>query len=117
MRISPCLLLLLATPAAAQRLPPAPPRYVAAFRQRPDSQGAAATPRTYAGLGATAGGTIVGLMGIGLGYGLCAQGDNGHPTSFAYCVPRSLLGGLVGATLGAIVGGFIGSAFPRTDSP
>jgi hypothetical protein len=104
-------------PATAQHLPPAPARYVAAFRQPPDTQGLASTTQTQAWEGAKVGGAILGLGGIGLAYGLCSEGDNGHPTTFSYCAPRSLIGGLIGATLGAVIGGFIGSAFPRTHSP
>ena len=107
-------LTILAAPAAAQRLspePPAPPRF---FSGRPGP-----TPRygDHAGDGALFGGIVFGLGGIGLGYGLCQVGDNGHPTTFGYCAPRALLGGLITATVGAILGAFVGSAFPKSQPP
>lgn len=117
MRVTPVVLLLIAGPAAAQQLPPAPPRYVASFRQGPDSQ--TPSPKaTFGWEGAKVGGAIGFLAGVGGGYGWCAQGDSGHPTNFGYCAPRALIGGLIGATLGSIVGGFIGSTVPRApDAP
>jgi len=100
-----------AVPASAQRLSPVAPRYQASFSQ--DTAPPLADPRDHAWEGAKAGAGILGFGGLGLGYGWCAQGDSGHPTTFSYCAPRALIGGLIGATLGAVIGGFIGSTFPR----
>ena len=102
-----------AAPAAAQRLSPVAPRYAATFAQARDSTPGRINPGDHAWEGAKVGAGILGFGGLGLGYGWCAQGDNGHPTTFSYCAPRALLGGLFGATLGAVIGGFIGSTIPR----
>jgi hypothetical protein len=118
MRLSLLWLFALAGPATAQHLPPEAPRYAATLPGRGDRQGPTAVgPGDHAWEGAKVGGAILGLGGLGAGYGWCAQGDNGHPTNFGYCAPRALIGGLVGATIGAIVGGFIGSAFPKAPRP
>ena len=115
MRLAPLLFFALAAPAAAQQLPRESPWYSATFAGRADRPGPPlVTPGNHAWEGAKVGGLILGLGGLGVGYSWCAQGDSGHPTTFGYCAPRSLLGGLFGATLGAVIGGFIGSAIPRT---
>ena len=112
MRWSPLFLILIAAPAAAQRLAPEPPRAPVAFESR--SAGPPLVPSNdYAWEGAKAGAVILGIGGIGLGYGLCSEGDNGHSTTFGYCAPRALLGGLIAATVGAGLGALIGSAFPK----
>jgi hypothetical protein len=102
-----------AAPATAQRLSPAPPRFTARFAQAHDSASGRLNPGDHAWEGAKVGAGILGLGGLGAGYGWCAQGDNGHPTNFSYCAPRALIGGLIGATLGAVIGGFIGSTISR----
>ena len=107
-----------AAPAAAQRLAPVPPRYTATFAQPHDSASGRIHPGDHAWEGAKVGAGILGFGGLGAGYGWCGQGDNGHPTTFSYCAPRALIGGLIGATLGAVIGGFIGSTVPRAaDAP
>jgi hypothetical protein len=114
MRALPLLLVTLVGPATAQQLPPEVPRYSATFAGPAQRQGPPpVTAGDHAWEGAKVGGLVLGLGGLGVGYGWCAQGDNGHPTNFGYCAPRALIGGLVGATLGAVIGGFIGSAIPR----
>jgi len=114
MKVAPLLLLAIAAPADAQQLTTEAPRYSATFAGGANRKGPAlVTPGDHAWEGAKVGGLILGLGGLGAGYGWCAQGDNGHPTNFGYCAPRALIGGLIGATLGAIIGGFIGSAVPR----
>jgi len=74
-------------------------------------------PSDHAWEGAKIGAAILGVGGIGLGYGQCAEGDNGHPTNFGYCAPRALIGGLVMATIGSGLGALIGSAFPKAPPP
>ena len=113
MRLTP-LLFFFAVPVAAQHLPPAPVSYKASFSEGSDHRSPSAQPKDHAWEGAKVGGAILGLGGLGVGYGWCAQGDSGHPIDFTYCAPRALIGGLIGATLGAVIGGFIGSAIPRT---
>lgn len=105
-----------AAPAPAQRLSPAAPRYQASFSQ--DTAPPLTHPRDHAWEGAKLGAGVLGLGGLGVGYGWCAQGDSGDPTTFSYCAPRALIGGLIGATLGAVIGGFIGSTISSTpDAP
>ena len=104
-------LITFATPAAAQRLTPEPPRLLVPFESRYGT--APAFGNDHAGDGALFGGIVLGLGGIALGYGLCQEGDNGHPTTFGYCAPHALLGGLITATIGTILGALIGSAFPK----
>ncbi|HEU5465330.1 MAG TPA: hypothetical protein VFU75_00470 [Gemmatimonadales bacterium] len=111
MRLVPVLLLVAATPVAAQQLPPSHPRYTSTFARTQTPP--LIQPGDYAWEGAKVGAVIFGLPGIGVGYALCGDADNGHPTSFAYCAPRALIGGLIGATLGAVVGGYIGSTIHR----
>ncbi|HWH04736.1 MAG TPA: hypothetical protein VN674_13670 [Gemmatimonadales bacterium] len=114
MRLPALVLLVIssATPAAAQRLSPVTPRYTATFARTRDSTPGRINPGDHAWEGAKVGAGVLGLGGLGVGYGWCAQGDNGHPTTFSYCAPRALIGGLIGATLGAVIGGFIGSTVP-----
>jgi len=102
-----------AAPAAAQRLSPPIPRFAATLAQPRDSTPGRISPGDHAWDGAKVGAGVLGIGGLGVGYGWCAQGDNGHPTTFSYCAPRALIGGLIGATLGAVIGGFIGSTVPR----
>ena len=115
MRVPALVLLAIssAAPVAAQRLSPVAPRYTASFAQPRDSTPGSINPGDHAWEGAKVGAGVLGLGGLGVGYGWCAQGDSGHPTTFSYCAPRALIGGLIGATLGAVIGGFIGSAVPK----
>ncbi len=120
MRVPALVLLAIssAAPVAAQRLSPVAPRYTATFAQPRDSASARIGPGDHAWEGAKVGAGVLGLGGLGVGYGWCAQGDSGHPTTFSYCAPRALIGGLIGATLGAVIGGFIGSTISRNpDAP
>ena len=88
------------------------------FAQSRDSASGRINPGDHAWDGAKVGAGVLGLGGLGVGYGWCAQGDNGHPTTFSYCAPRALIGGLIGATIGAVIGGFLGSTISRTpDAP
>ena len=106
---------LAAGPVTAQRLPSEAPRYAASFQGHAASQvPPLVTPDDHAREGAKAGAVILGVGGLGAGYGWCAQGDNGHSTSFGYCAPRSLIGGLIGVAIGSVLGALIGSAFPRS---
>jgi hypothetical protein len=107
----PILIVLAAPTLGAQRLRPSLPQLQLRFTAEAPPLVAA---QDHAWEGAKIGGLVFGLGTIGLAYSWCDQGDDGHATTFGYCAPRALLGGLAGATIGAIIGGFIGSAFPRT---
>lgn len=73
---------------------------------RPEPAGS--IPPTYWQEGALVGGLIVGILGAGLGHGLC-----GYANSETNCIPALITGGLIGATLGGTIGALIGGQFSK----
>ncbi len=110
-------LVVLAKPAAAQRVTPPittaaillPTRFGSDLRTGP-----ASPPPTYWLEGGVIGGFGLGFLGAALGGGLCGYSDQQKS-----CTGATVSGAVFGAGLGFIVGGIIGGQIPKhpDDSP
>jgi hypothetical protein len=65
--------------------------------------------------GAILGALAMGIMGVGLGYAVCAGGESGP--RFGNCARAIGMFGMAGITVGLGVGSLIGSMIPREPAP
>ena len=109
-------LVVLAKPAAAQRV--TPPITTAAIRLptrfAADLRNPTSPPPTYWLEGGVIGGFGLGFLGAALGGGLCGYSDSQED-----CTGATISGAVFGAGLGFIVSGIIGGQIPKhaDDSP
>ena len=106
------LLVSLAHPVAAQRVPQPPfaPLLAGAAMHRTTALDSAAIPKTHWLEGALFGGAALGLLFAEGAAGFCADTDSGGGHN---CGLATVEGFFLGAGLGFTIGGLIGGQFPK----